>query len=86
MYSVTTLNGRELPRFASLRVRPSADIRSLRLARQNAALTLDNIRPRVEYQQLLSTTEICIRLNEAALERANAAVVECWGLQQVTDE
>ena len=86
MNAVTTLNGREMPPFATLRVRPSDDIRSLRLARENAALTLDNTRLRVEYEQLLSSTEIWIRLYEAALARANAAVAECARLQQPAHE
>ena len=67
-------------------MRPSDDIRSLRLARENAALTLDNTRLRVEYEQLLSSTEIWIRLYEAALTRANAADAECLRLQQPAHE
>jgi hypothetical protein len=86
MNSVTPLNGHELPRFARLRVRSNEDGRSLRLARENAALTLDNTRLRVEYEQLLSSTEIWIRLYEAALERANAATAECQRLQQPAHE
>jgi hypothetical protein len=36
----------------------------------------------VEYEQLLSSTETWIRLYEAALERANAAVRECARLRE----
>jgi hypothetical protein len=77
MNSMPTVNGRQRQQFAALRVRPSDDIRSLRLARENASLALDNTRLRLEYEQLLSSTEIWIRLYEAALERANAATAEC---------
>ena len=86
MNAVTTLIGREMPRFASLRVQPTDDIRSLRLARENASLTLDNTRLRVEYEQLLSSTEIWIRLYEAALKRANAATAECARLTAPSHE
>ena len=86
MNSVTTLLGRDLPPLTTLRVRPTEDLRSLRLARENATLTLDNTRLRVEYEQLLSSTEIWIRLYEAALERANAATAECSRLKQMTHE
>jgi hypothetical protein len=86
MNSVTTVNGRETQRFAALKMRPNEDIRSLRLARENASLILDNTRLRVEYEQLLSSTEIWIRLYEAALERANAATAECSRLQQPAHE
>lgn len=82
MNSVTTLLGRDLPPLATLRVRPTEDLRSLRLARENATLTLDNTRLRVEHEQLLSSTEIWIRLYEAALERANAATAECARLRE----
>jgi hypothetical protein len=82
MNSVTALNGHDLPPLATLRLRPNEDIRSVRLARENACLTLDNTRLRVEYEHLLSSTEIWIRLYEAALERANAAVSECARLRQ----
>jgi hypothetical protein len=81
MNSVTTLTEGE-PRLANLQVRPSDDIRSLRLARENASLILDNTRLRVEYETLLSSTETWIRLYEAALERANAAVRECGILRE----
>ena len=84
MNSVTTLLGRDLPPPTTLRVRPTDDLRSLRLARENATLTLDNTRLRVEYEQLLSSTEIWIRLYEAALERANAATAECARLREQT--
>lgn len=85
MNSVTAINGRELPPFTPLRVRPNEDIRSVRLARENACLTLDNTRLRVEYEQLLSSTEIWIRLYEAALDRANAAAAECARLRGLTE-
>jgi hypothetical protein len=86
MNSVPTINGREMQRFAALKMRPNEDIRSLRLARENATLLLDNTRLRVEYEQLLSSTEIWIRLYEAALARANAASAECSRLQQPAHE
>ena len=43
---------------------------------------LDNTRLRVEYENLLSSTETWIRLYEAALERGNAAVRECGLLRE----
>ena len=82
MHTVTTLKGLEVPRLANPHVRPNEDIRSLRLARENACLILDNTRLRVEYENLLSSTETWIRLYEAALERANAAVRECGLLRE----
>ena len=82
MHTVTTPKGLEVPRLANLHVRPNEDIRSLRLARENACLILDNTRLRVEYENLLSSTETWIRLYEAALERANAAVRECGLLRE----
>lgn len=85
MNSVTAINGRELPPFTTLRVRPNEDIRGVRLARENACLTLDNTRLRVEYEQLLSSTEIWIRLYEAALGRANAAAAECARLRDLME-
>ena len=81
MNTVTTLKGFE-PRLANVHARPNEDIRSLRLARENACLLLDNTRLRVEYEQLLSSTEIWIRLYEAALARANAAARECALLRE----
>jgi hypothetical protein len=82
MRTVTTLKGLEVPRLANLHVRPNEDLRSLRLARENACLILDNTRLRVEYENLLSSTEIWVRLYEAALERANAAERECGLLRE----
>jgi hypothetical protein len=86
MHTVTTPKGLEVPRLANLHVRPNEDIRSLRLARENACLILDNTRLRVEYENLLSSTETWIRLYEAALERANAAVRECGLLREQTSD
>ena len=82
MNSVTTVKGLDMPRPASLHLRPNDDMRSIRLARENACLILDNTRLRVEYEQLLSSTETWIRLYEAALDRANAAVRECARLRE----
>jgi hypothetical protein len=82
MHTVTTMKGLEVPRLANLHVRSNDDFRSLRLARENASLMLDNTRLRVEYENLLSSTETWIRLYEAALERANAAVRECGLLRE----
>ena len=84
MNSVTTIKGLDMPRPASLHLRPTEDIRSIRLARENACLILDNTRLRVDYEQLLSSTETWIRLYEAALERANGAVRECARLREET--
>ena len=86
MNSVTTLKGLEVPRFANLHVRPNEDTRTQRLARENASLILDNTRLRVEYENLLSSTETWIRLYETALERANAAVRECGLLREQRSE
>lgn len=82
MNSVTTVKGLEMRRPASLHVQPTDDLRSFRLARENACLILDNTRLRVEYEHLLSSTETWIRLYEAALTRANAAERDCARLQE----
>ena len=76
MHTVTRLK-LEVPQRTNSHPRPNEDIRHLRLARENASLLLDNARLRVEYENLLSSTERWIRLYEAALERANAVTREC---------
>jgi hypothetical protein len=76
MHTVTRLK-LEVPQRTNSHLRPNEDIRSVRLARENASLLLDNARLRVEYENLLSSTERWIRLYEAALERANAVTREC---------
>jgi hypothetical protein len=85
MHTVTRLK-LEVPQRTNSHLRPHEHIRNVRLARENASLLLDNTRLRVQYENLLSSTETWIRLYEAALERANAATAECSRLKQPAHE
>lgn len=84
MNSVMTLNWLEMRRLTSSRARreEDAEIRSVRLARENASLTRENTRLRAEYEDLAASALTWIRLYEAALDRANQATGTSSGLAQ----
>jgi len=82
MKSVMTLTGLATRHLTSSRVRVDAETQSFWVAKENACLTQDNLRLRSELQDLEASTHMWIRLYEAALARANAAVAECSRLQQ----
>jgi hypothetical protein len=61
---------------ASSRVRVDNDARCFFLERENAYLTENNARLRLQLKDLEASAVSWIRLYEAALERANAATAE----------
>ena len=82
MKSVMTLNGLATRYQTSPRVRVDEDTRSFWMAKENACLTQDNTRLRSDLKDLEASTNMWIRLYEAALERGNAAAAECSRLRQ----
>ena len=82
MNSVMTLDGLATrPEFAS-RVRVDQDARCFFLERENAYLTQNNAKLRLQMKDLETSSLYWIRLYEAALDRAKAATAECARLQQ----
>ena len=81
MKSVMTLNGLATRHETSSRVRVDEETRSFWVAKENACLTQDNTRLRSKLNDLEASTNMWIRLYEAALERANAAAAECARLR-----
>jgi hypothetical protein len=71
MDTAMTLNWLETRRITNARVRQDEQARILTLTRENARLAEENHRLRQQYQDLAASTEIWIRLYEAALHRAN---------------
>ena len=71
MDTAMTLNWLETRRITNARVRQDEQARILTLTRENARLAEENHRLRLQYQDLAASTEIWIRLYEAALHRAN---------------
>ncbi len=71
MDTAMTLNWLETRRNTNARVRQDDQARILTLTRENARLAEENHRLRQQYQDLAASTEIWIRLYEAALHRAN---------------
>lgn len=69
-----TLNWLEMRRANNARVRQDDQARILTLTRENARLAEENHRLNQQYQDLAASTDIWIRLYEAALERANGVV------------
>jgi cell division protein FtsB len=81
MNSVMTLDGLATrPEIAS-RVRVDQDARCFFLERENAYLTQNNAKLRLQMKDLEASSLYWIRLYEAALDRAKAATAECERLR-----
>jgi hypothetical protein len=72
MDTAMTLNWLEARRISNARGRQDEQARILMLTRENARLAEENHRLHQQYQDLAASTDIWIRLYEAALNRANA--------------
>jgi hypothetical protein len=72
MDTAMTLNWLEMRRITNARSRQDEQTRILTLTRENARLADENHRLHQQYQDLLASTDLWIRLYEAALDRANA--------------
>jgi len=83
MDTAMTLNWLEMRRISNARARVDEQSRILTLTRENARLAEENSRLRQQFQDLSASTDIWIRLYEAALERANG-VVNGMSAQQST--
>jgi len=81
MNSVMTLKAVATRPVTSSRVQVDNDARCFFLERENAYLTQNNARLRLQLKDLETSALSCIRLYEAALERAKAATAECERLQ-----
>ncbi len=68
-----TLNWLEMRRISNARSRQDDQARILTLTRENTRLAEENHRLHQQYQDLLASTDIWIRLYEAALDRANGS-------------
>jgi hypothetical protein len=73
MDTAMTLNWLEMRRVSNARARLDDQARILTLTRENARLAEENHRLRQQFQDLAASTEIWIRLYEAALERSQGA-------------
>jgi hypothetical protein len=73
MDTAMTLNWLEMRRTTSVRTRQEDHQHGLRLVRENIRLAEENERLRAQLAALAASTEIWIRLYEAALARANEA-------------
>lgn len=82
MNSVMTLKAVATRPGTSSRVRVDNEARCFFLERENAYLTQNNARLRLELKDLEASSVAWIRLYEAALERANSATAECERLRQ----
>lgn len=82
MNSVMTLKAVATRPGTSSRVRVDNDARCFFLERENAYLTQNNAKLRLELKDLEASSNAWIRLYEAALARANAAAAECDRLRQ----
>ncbi len=71
-----TLNWLEMRRTTNARARQDDQARILTLTRENARLAEEYHRLLQQYQDLSASTDIWIRLYEAALERANGVAPE----------
>ena len=71
MDTAMTLNWLEMRRISNARVRQDEQARLVTLTRENARLAEENHRLHQRYQDLAASTDIWIRLYEAALDRAN---------------
>ena len=82
MNSVMTLKAVATRPGTSSRVRVDNDARCFFLERENACLTQNNARLRLQLKDLEASALAWVRLYEAALDRAKAAAAECERLQQ----
>ena len=82
MNSVLTLNALARRPATSSRVLVDEEGRNFWLERENACLTQNNARLRLQLKDLEASSHSWVRLYEAALERANAATAECARLRQ----
>ena len=73
MDTAMTLNWLEMRRISNARVRQDEQARLVTLTRENARLAEEYHRLRQQYQDLAASTDIWIRLYEAALDRANGS-------------
>ena len=74
MDTAMTLNWLEMRRVTTARARLDEQARILTLTRENARLAEENHRLHQQYKDLSASTEIWIRLYEAALERSQGVV------------
>ncbi len=74
MDTAMTLNWLEMRRVSNARLRLDDQALILTLTRENARLAEENNKLRQQFQDLSTSTDIWIRLYEAALERANTGV------------
>ena len=81
MNSAMTLKAVAARPATSARVRVDNDARCFFLERENAYLTQNNARLRLQLKDLEASSLSWIRLYEAALERAKAATAECARLR-----
>jgi hypothetical protein len=72
MDTAMTLNWLEMRRISNARARQDDQARILMLTRENARLAAENGKLREQFDDLSASTQIWIRLYEAALARANA--------------
>jgi len=77
MNSAMTLNAAATRPLTTLRTQVDNDARCFFLERENAYLTQNNAKLRLQLKDLEGSAVAWIRLYEAALERANAASAEC---------
>lgn len=82
MNAVMTLNALAMRQVSSSPVRVDDEMRNFWLERENACLTQNNARLRLQMKDLDASSRSWIRLYEAALERANAATAECARLRE----
>ena len=83
MNSVMTLKAVAARPVTSSRVQVDNDARCFFLERENAYLTQNNARLRLQLKDLEASSLSWIRLYEAALERAKAPTAECVRLRGV---
>ena len=81
MDTAMTLNWLEMRRISNARSRQDDQSRILTLTRENTRLADENNRLHQQYQDLLASTDIWIRLYEAALDRANGTDVQAMSPQ-----
>lgn len=85
MDTAMTLNWLEMRRTTTARARQDDQARLLTLTRENARLAEENKRLRDAYTDLAASTEIWIRLYEAALDRSHGrAQARAHALPQAT--
>jgi hypothetical protein len=80
MDTAMTLNWLEMRRMANTRSRQDDQSQILTLTRENTRLAEENDRLHQQYQDLLASTDMWIRLYEAALDRANGSQAGLRGI------